>query len=285
VRLKHVAWVAQWEIRPGESIPGRVEEGLREADALLLLISVDSMRSPYVEREWLPMYHKATRLRQVGIIPILLDNAVVPTSLQDLRRADFRDDYLVGFVELSRALEPPRDEGGIHRYYDDFVDITDDWTRLFADSLNLDLMIMYGRSWRNTYLKHIQSLARREGARVRVVLPAHDPRDAVATRLLSLYARRLGTTVADLRGGILEAVSEFSAVTDGSSVEVYAASVPFGHATYAFDSGAVVAFYAMGGGRGPTPALVLRSGHLLAFVRSDFEHLVGSDDGRIARVV
>src|SRR5579859_3473067 len=44
---------------------------------------------------------------------------------------------------------------GIARFYSDFVDITDDWDSLFAASSTLDLAIMYGATWRNTYRKNL----------------------------------------------------------------------------------------------------------------------------------
>jgi hypothetical protein len=53
----------------------------------------------------------------------------------------------------------------------DFVDIGDDWESLFAASSTLDLAIMYGATWRNTYRENLNALAARPGGRLRVVLP------------------------------------------------------------------------------------------------------------------
>lgn len=51
-------WFDQWEINPGDTIPEKLEEGLSEAEVLVLVLSPDSVNSRWVEYErqaWLTM--------------------------------------------------------------------------------------------------------------------------------------------------------------------------------------------------------------------------------------
>jgi hypothetical protein len=166
---------------------------------------------------------------------------------------------------------------GISRFYSDFVDIKDDWDGLFAASSTLDLAIMYGATWRNTYRKQLRALTGRPGGRLRVVLPAH----SASSPLAPLYAHTLGITPEDFRHKVTEAISDFAAVGPPRHVEVYQTAAVLRHASYLFTHQAVLALYALCGERIPTPALRVSEGGLLSFLRQDFGRLLDQSE-RIA---
>ncbi|HLX51168.1 MAG TPA: hypothetical protein VKS82_22820, partial [Streptosporangiaceae bacterium] len=114
---------------------------------------------------------------------------------------------------------------GIARFYSDFVDITDDWDRLFAASSTLDLAIMYSATWRNTYRKNLTALAARPDGRIRVGLP--DP--APTCPLTPLYAYTLGITPGDFHRRVSDAIEDFRTIGPQRHIEIYLADTLFRH--------------------------------------------------------
>jgi hypothetical protein len=163
---------------------------------------------------------------------------------------------------------------GIAKFYPDFVDVGADWEALFASSPVLDVTIMYGATWRNTYRKHLQAMARRPGGRIRVVLP--DPSADSAS--IQAYAQTIGVASDDFRGRVQAAIADFSSMEPRRHVEVYLTAKVFRHAVYLFADHAVLAFYALCGERISTPALLVAEGELLSFLRLDFDCLIEHSD-------
>ncbi len=100
----HVSLDVQ-DIRAGQGIPQRVAREVEAADFLLAILSKDSVCSSWVEHEWYAKYWEEVTTRQTAVIPVLLEDCVVPFFLRPKRYADFRYDYEAGLGELQRALE------------------------------------------------------------------------------------------------------------------------------------------------------------------------------------
>jgi hypothetical protein len=152
---------------------------------------------------------------------------------------------------------------GIAKFYPDFIDVGDDWEALFASSPVLDVTIMYGATWRNTYRKHLQTMTRRPEGRIRVILP----NPSADSASIQAYARTIGITPDDFRGRVQAAIIDFSSMEPRRHVEVYLTTKVFRHAVYMFADHAVLALYALCGERIPTPALLLAEGEILSFLR------------------
>jgi hypothetical protein len=76
------AWVDKWEILPGDSLIDKIfEEGLKKADAIIVVLSQFSINKPWVKEELdasiVKKINKGTK-----IIPVVLDNCEVPESLK-----------------------------------------------------------------------------------------------------------------------------------------------------------------------------------------------------------
>jgi len=75
------AWLDKWEMLPGDSLVDKIfEEGLKEAQAVIIVLSNYSIEKPWVREEL-----NASIVNKIGkgtkIIPIVLDNCKVPESL------------------------------------------------------------------------------------------------------------------------------------------------------------------------------------------------------------
>jgi hypothetical protein len=77
-------WLGKWEILPGDSLVDKLfEEGLKEADAVLIVISAASANKPWVRQELnTAVVNRITR--QTKVIPVVLDKSEVPESLRSL---------------------------------------------------------------------------------------------------------------------------------------------------------------------------------------------------------
>lgn len=85
------AWVDRWEMRLGDSLVDKIfDEGLKNAAAVIIVISNASVVKPWVREElnvaFVNRMEKGTR-----IIPIVLDNCEVPQALKHLLWETVRD--------------------------------------------------------------------------------------------------------------------------------------------------------------------------------------------------
>jgi len=74
-------WLDKWEMSPGDSLVDKIfEEGIKEADIFIVVLSKYSVNKPWVKEEL-----NAGFVKRVGnnckIIPIVLDDCIVPECL------------------------------------------------------------------------------------------------------------------------------------------------------------------------------------------------------------
>ena len=98
-------WWDEWEILAGDSLVSKIfEQGLSNASAFVILVSADSIRSSWVREE----LDLATVKRIEGltrIIPAMIDDVKVPTSLRALRRVDLSPEHFdSGVQEIINAV-------------------------------------------------------------------------------------------------------------------------------------------------------------------------------------
>lgn len=154
---------------------------------------------------------------------------------------------------------------------EDFVAIPpEEWQELFTSSAFAYLFIMYGRTWRRTYLQILRNFVRR-GGDLRVVLP--DPHGANSA--LTLMAQRIHEPPENLAASINEAAQEFFALKEGSgTVNVrYISSCYLNHSLHLFERGGVIGLYSYLPDRRATPAIRLKPGPLLHQAIAEFHSL------------
>ncbi len=76
------AWVDKWEILPGDSLVEKIfEEGLKNADAVVIVLSSNSVQKPWVREEL-----NASIVKKISstakIIPVVIDECEIPESLK-----------------------------------------------------------------------------------------------------------------------------------------------------------------------------------------------------------
>ncbi|MNI43655.1 TIR domain protein [compost metagenome] len=94
-------WFDKWEIKIGDSITWRIEEGIRENEFLGIVLSPEALNSEWVKSELGSAWVKQMQTKKVFVLPIFYRECQIPYFLADRRFADFRNEYARGFSELA----------------------------------------------------------------------------------------------------------------------------------------------------------------------------------------
>jgi TIR domain len=82
-------WFAEEDLKIGDKFQERIEESIRWHDKLLLVLSDNSIRSAWVEREVQAAFEREHESNRLVLFPIRLDEAVMDTTKSwaaDIRR-------------------------------------------------------------------------------------------------------------------------------------------------------------------------------------------------------
>lgn len=83
-------WIDHERIGFGDSIPGKIAQGLQSADVILVLVSIEFVGSQWCRSEYEPLIVREIESGRTAVIPVRLDNAEMPVFLQPKRYVDFR---------------------------------------------------------------------------------------------------------------------------------------------------------------------------------------------------
>lgn len=98
-------WLDKYEIRAGDSLSDRIEDGLKQVDAVVILLSSNAVKSKWVREELRMALQRRLQDENFMIIPVLLDECEVPLFLRDYRFIDWRRGARQAFVEALVALK------------------------------------------------------------------------------------------------------------------------------------------------------------------------------------
>ena len=104
-QLGHTVWVDAQQIQVGDSIPQRVAKAIESTDYLIVVLSKHSAASSWSEQEWQAKYWDEVVCRQTFVLPVVLEDCVIPLFLRPKRHADFRSEYAVGVAQLAIMLD------------------------------------------------------------------------------------------------------------------------------------------------------------------------------------
>lgn len=99
-------WVDEAEIKVGDSLIKKIEEGLRQSDYILIVLSKNSINSAWVTRE----LRRALKITAVGgkpvILPVLINNIEIPEPLKQIKYVDLtqNESYQAGINEIIRVV-------------------------------------------------------------------------------------------------------------------------------------------------------------------------------------
>jgi hypothetical protein len=99
-------WFDEWDIKVGDCIVQKMEEGITDSNYLIIVLTPESVRSGWVEREWRAIFWEEVNQKRVKVLPILLKKCEIPPLISTKKYADFRESYDVGFASLIQALKP-----------------------------------------------------------------------------------------------------------------------------------------------------------------------------------
>jgi hypothetical protein len=102
--LKHAVWPDEFQIRAGDSIVGKINEGLGSCVYVVVFLSEKAQGSQWVKREWHSSLSRSLSGMTIKLIPALIENCEIPELLHDIKYADFRKSYLDGLQDLVAAF-------------------------------------------------------------------------------------------------------------------------------------------------------------------------------------
>jgi len=101
----HTPWFDEWDICVGESIPEKISNGLSDANFIVVVLSTNSIKSKWVEREWHTKYWSEIEKNQTIVLPLLIEDCDIPELLKTKKYADFRWNYNDGLEDVLHAID------------------------------------------------------------------------------------------------------------------------------------------------------------------------------------
>jgi len=119
-------WIDDWEMNVGDSIVGKVNEGLSESDFLLAVISENSINSVWVQKELNSTLMRQLSKNDIITLPVLLDFDPnnLPPLLKDIYGARFSK-LEINEEEYQKLIKPiveKRQASAIRKFQDTFFD-------------------------------------------------------------------------------------------------------------------------------------------------------------------
>lgn len=148
-------WLDKWEMKPGDSLMDKIQNGLEDSSYLLVVLSKHYVSSEWCRKEQNAGLVKEINSKKVVVIPILLENCLIPVFLQEKVYADFRGNFENGFTELFRSLSIIANDH-MGRFYNNglIVDFAFNWG-VIDDSFFawLDFINFHDKSERTFFLQ------------------------------------------------------------------------------------------------------------------------------------
>lgn len=99
-------WLDEAEIKVGESLIEKIRDGIDRMDYVAVVLSPDSVDSPWVQREVDVAMNQEIMGRRVKVLPVMYRKCELPGFLLGKRYADFSDEsrYATALEDLVRSL-------------------------------------------------------------------------------------------------------------------------------------------------------------------------------------
>lgn len=110
-----VVWLDEAEINIGDSLIDKIAEGIKEMKFVAAIISNNSVKSSWVQKEISIAMTKEVAGRKVTVLPLVIDDCELPPSLSDKLYADFTnpDNFEASYEKLLRAIGIKRSDKSI----------------------------------------------------------------------------------------------------------------------------------------------------------------------------
>lgn len=97
-------WYDKFDIQLGDSVPGKINEGIADSKYFAIVLSPASVTSKWVTEELNAALIKQISLSGTFLLPLMFKDCNVPPLLAHRRYADFRSDYASALSELLDVL-------------------------------------------------------------------------------------------------------------------------------------------------------------------------------------
>ena len=87
-------------MKVGDSLSNKIQKGIRESSYLAIILSPNSVNSPWVKRELNAALAGELDKKDIFILPIYFRQCEIPVFLKDRVYADFREDFNAGLIDL-----------------------------------------------------------------------------------------------------------------------------------------------------------------------------------------
>jgi hypothetical protein len=107
-RLKfagHDIWIDHLKLKPGDNISRKIEEGIGSSDAVLVVVSANSLSSKSVQQEFSSLALSEISKNASRVIPVLIDSSSVPSYLSKYLYIDLTKGLEAGLSSLVQSLE------------------------------------------------------------------------------------------------------------------------------------------------------------------------------------
>jgi hypothetical protein len=99
-------WVALWDIKVGQSLVSRIQEGISASDYVIAVISSHSANSAWVQKELNTAIYRVLSGKLRAVLPVIIEECDIPAFLLETKFVDFRSSYTKGVEDLLSVLYP-----------------------------------------------------------------------------------------------------------------------------------------------------------------------------------
>lgn len=104
VLARHNVWMDRWELAVGDSLTEKIQGALTSADAILVVLSNNSVESNWCKRELNAALIRELEEISTLVLPCIIDDCEIPLFLRDKLYADFRNNPDQAFSYLNQSL-------------------------------------------------------------------------------------------------------------------------------------------------------------------------------------
>jgi hypothetical protein len=103
VRRHHI-WLDRWEMNVGDSLITKIQAALTESDAILIVLSKNSLASEWCKKELNSGLVRELEEKRVLVLPCVIDDCEISLFLKEKVYADFRKDPDEALTQVDDAL-------------------------------------------------------------------------------------------------------------------------------------------------------------------------------------
>jgi hypothetical protein len=98
------SWFDKYEIFIGDSIVEKVSSGLESSTELIILLSKNSVEKKWVKKELNTVIMNKLNGKEVRILPVKIDDCVIPQLLVEYKYSDFKNGYEACIYEIVESI-------------------------------------------------------------------------------------------------------------------------------------------------------------------------------------